>query len=245
MTHSSTVEDEFKHKLEQQVQEALVKSHTVMVKRIAHHLLGRLPKSVQLDDLIQAGMEGLLDAVRQYDETKGASFETYAGIRIRGHMLDEVRRNDWVPRSVYRNARMISSAVRAIENRLGRDAKDQEVAQELNVGLDVYYDMLNDSNGAHLYGFDDVGVTDDILVDDGFSHPDEPATLALKADMKAHLTQIINGIPKKERLVLSLYYEHDLNLKEIGDILGVSESRVSQLHSQAMHRIRARLEVRE
>ena len=230
-------------KVTQQTQEALVKTHALMVKRIAHHLLGRLPQSIQLDDLIQAGMLGLLEAVRHYDETKGASFETYAGIRVRGHMLDEVRRNDWVPRSVYRNARMISAAVRQVENRLGREAKDQEIALELNVGIDEYHEMLNDSVAAHLYGFDDVGVTDDMLKDDALGLSTEPHVNALHADMTTQLTQVIEGLPKNERLVLSLYYEQDLNLKEIGEVLGVSESRVSQIHSQATHRIKARLPI--
>lgn len=222
-------------------QEVLIKTHASMVKKIAHHLLGRLPPTVQLDDLLQAGMLGLLEAVRNYDETKGASFETYAGIRIRGHMLDEVRRNDWVPRSVYRNARMIASAVKEVENRIGRDAKDQEVAAELGISLTEYHHMLNDSAGGHLYGFDDLGVTDDLLKDETLTYAPEPHSQALQADMTTHLAQIINGLPKKERLVLSLYYERDLNLKEIGEVLGVSESRVSQIHSQATHRIKSRL----
>ncbi|WP_131776031.1 RNA polymerase sigma factor FliA [Legionella impletisoli] len=221
--------------------DALIKSHAKMVKRIAHHLLGRLPPSVQLDDLLQAGMLGLLEAVRNYDETKGASFETYAGIRIRGHMLDEVRRNDWVPRSVYRNARLISAAVREVENRLGRDAKDHEVAGELGVSLKEYHDMLNDSAGGHLYGFDDLGVTDDSLKDEYRDASNEPHINALNSDRTSQLAQIINGLPKNEKLVLSLYYEQDLNLKEIGEVLGVSESRVSQIHSQATHRIKSRL----
>lgn len=228
-------------KVNKQTQEALIKTHALLVKRIAHHLLGRLPQSIQLDDLVQAGMLGLLEAVRHYDETKGASFETYAGIRIRGYMLDEVRRNDWVPRSVYRNARMVSAAVKVVENRLGRDAKDHEVAEELGVSLTEYHEILNDSAGAHLYGFDDLGVTDDMLKDEALGVSTEPHVNALRADMKNHLTHILDGLPKKERLVLSLYYEQDLNLKEIGDVLGVSESRVSQIHSQATHRIKARL----
>ena len=228
-------------KVTQQTQEALIKTHALMVKRIAHHLLGRLPRSIQLDDLMQAGMMGLLEAVSHYDESKGASFETYAGIRIRGHMLDEVRSNDWVPRSVYRNARMVSAAVRQVENRVGREAKDHEVAAELGVGLSEYHEILNDSAGVHLYGFDDVGVTDDIMKDEALGFSTEPHVNALRADMKTQLAQIIDGLPKNERLVLSLYYEQDLNLKEIGDVLGVSESRVSQIHSQATHRIRARL----
>ncbi len=229
------------NRLNQQTQETLVKSHALLVKRIAYHLSGRLPRSIQLDDLIQAGMLGLLEAVRHYDDSKGASFETYASIRIRGHMLDEVRSNDWVPRSVYRNARMVAVAVRQVENRLGRDAKDHEVASELNISLGEYHDMLNDSNGAHLFGFDDLGVTDDVLKDETFGASTEPHVNAARADARAQLSQIINSLPKNERLVLSLYYEHDLNLKEIGDVLDVSESRVSQIHSQATHRIRARL----
>lgn len=227
--------------LNQQTQEALVKSHAILVKRIAYHLAGRLPRSVQLDDLMQAGMVGLLEAVRHYDDSKGASFETYAGIRIRGNMLDEVRRNDWVPRSVYRNARMISAAVRSVENRLSREAKDHEVAAELNISLNEYHEMLNDSNGAHLFGFDDLGVTDDVLKDETLAASTEPYVNIQQADTRARLSQIISGLPKNESLVLSLYYEHDLNLKEIGEVLGVSESRVSQIHSQATHRIKARL----
>ena len=227
--------------LNQQTQESLVKAHAILVKRIAYHLSGRLPRTIQLDDLMQAGMLGLLEAVRHYDDSKGASFETYAGIRIRGHMLDEVRRNDWVPRSVYRNARMISKAVKLVENRLGRDAKDHEVAAALGIGLPEYHDMLNDSNGAHLFGFDDLGITDDMLKDDTIGFSTEPHVNAQHDDMRARLAHVIGGLPKNERLVLSLYYEHDLNLKEIGDVLNVTESRVSQIHSQATHRIKARL----
>ncbi|WP_325049368.1 MULTISPECIES: RNA polymerase sigma factor FliA [Legionella] len=230
-----------KSKVNQQTQEELIKKHAQMVKRIAHHLLGRLPPSVQLDDLLQAGMLGLLEAVRHYDDTKGASFETYAGIRIRGHMLDEVRRNDWVPRSVYRNARMISAAVREVENRLGRDAKDQEVAAELGISLEEYHDMLSDSAGGHLYPFEDLSATDEIIKEETLSNSTEPHVQALHDDMTAQLSQIIDSLPKKEQLVLSLYYEQDLNLKEIGEVLGVSESRVSQIHSQATHRIKSRL----
>ena len=156
-------------------------------------------------------------------------------------MLDEVRRNDWVPRSVYRNARTISAAVKLVENRLGRDAKDHEVAEELGISLDEYHAMLNDSNGAHLYGFDDLGVTEDVLKDETLGLSTEPHVNVMRADMKTHLAQLINHLPKNERLVLSLYYEQDLNLKEIGDVLDVSESRVSQILSQATHRIKARL----
>lgn len=228
-------------KVNQDAQETLVKSHAVLVKRIAHHLMGRLPQSIQLDDLIQAGMLGLLEAARHYDASKGASFETYAGIRIKGQMLDEVRRNDWVPRSVYRNARMISEAVKNLENRLGREAKDVEIADELRLSLSEYHEILQDSVGSHLYGFDDLGVTDDVLFFEESGRTTEPHAKVLQDDFQACLTQVIEGLPHKERLALSLYYEHDLNLKEIGDVLGVSESRISQILSQATHRIKSRL----
>ncbi len=229
-------------KVNEQAQEALVKQHALLVKRIAHHLLGRLPQSVQLDDLIQAGMLGLLEAARNYDSTKGASFETYAGIRIRGHMLDEVRRNDWVPRSVHRNSRKISEAVRQIEHRMGREAKDVEIAAELGLGINEYHEMLQDSVSSHLYGFDDLGVTDDVLKGgEGSSTVSEPQASVLHDDLIQHLSQIIDNLPPKEKLVLSLYYEQDLNLKEIGEVLGVSESRISQILTQATLRIRSRL----
>ncbi len=228
--------------LHEQTQETLIKSHALLVKRIAHHLSGRLPRSILMDDLMQAGMLGLLEAVRLYDESKGASFETYASIRIRGYMLDEVRRNDWVPRSVYRNSRMIAQAVRLVENRVGREASDHDVAQEMGLDLKDYHELLADTNGAHLYGFDDLGVTDDMLRDDMHGATTEPQASLLQSDFKSHLAAVIDGLPQNERMVLSLYYEHDLNLKEIGDVMGVTESRVSQIHSQATHRIRARLE---
>jgi RNA polymerase sigma factor FliA len=229
--------------LDEKAKEALVKAHHLLVKRIAYHLLGRLPRSIQLDDLMQAGMVGLLEAANHYDKTKGASFETYAGIRIRGHMLDEVRRNDWVPRSVYRNARLIAKAVRQVENEVGHDATDKDIAHVLGVGLEEYHRMLNDANGAHLYGFDDLGVTDDTLTlkSDSAAQLPEPQSKVMRDEFKDRLANIIEGLPEKERLVLSLYYEHELNLKEIGDLLEVSESRVSQIHSQATHRIRARI----
>ena len=228
-------------KVNQQTQETLVKGHALLVKRIAHHLLGRLPQSVQLDDLIQAGMLGLLEAARHYDSSKGASFETYAGIRIRGHMLDEVRGNDWVPRSVYRNSRMISEAVKQVEHKFGRAAKDFEVAEQLGLPISEYHEMLQDSASSHLYGFDDLGVTDDILYTEGNGSSSEPHVSVLHTDLMNHLTEVIEGLPHKERVVLSLYYEQDLNLKEIGEVLEVSESRISQILSQATHRIKSRL----
>lgn len=229
------------HRVNEETTESVIRSHAVMVKRMAYHLIGRLPRSVQLDDLIQAGMLGLLDALKHYDATKGASFETYASIRVRGHMLDEVRRNDWVPRSVYRNSRMIAEGIRNLENQLGRDAKDSEIAEFLNITLDDYYSMIQDSAGSQLYGFDDVGVDDDILCGDKDSVLSEPHREVIHENLMNYLSAVIKGLSKKEQMVLSLYYEQELNLKEIGEVLGVSESRISQILTQATLRIRARI----
>lgn len=223
------------------IEKQFIERYAPLVKRIAHHLKGRLPQHVLLDDLIQSGMIGLLEALRRFDEKKGASFDTYASIRIRGHMLDEVRRNDWVPRSVYRNSRQVSEAIRQIENRTGRDAKDFEVARELGVSLKDYHHLLKDAIGAYLYGFDDLGVTDDSLPTDCCQKPDEPFREVLRDDFNRHLVAVIDNLPDREKQVLSLYYEQQLNLKEIGEVLGVSESRVSQIHSQTMSRVKARL----
>lgn len=219
-------------------QDRLVEQFAPLVKRIAYHLLGRLPSSVQVEDLMQAGMIGLLEASRKFDHGKGASFETYAGIRIRGAMLDEVRKGDWAPRSVHRNTRMVSEAMRAVESRLGRDAKDHEVAAELNMSLEDYYSILNDTAGSKLFSFEDLLESGG----DADAHADHEPHGGLQDErFRAALVEAIDGLPERERLLLSLYYEQELNLKEIGAVLGVSESRVSQLHSQCAARLRARL----
>jgi len=218
---------------------ALVQRYAPIVKRIAHHLMGRLPATVQLDDLIQAGMVGLLEAAKKYDGSKGASFETYAGIRIRGAMLDDVRKEDWAPRSVHRNARRISEAVRAVEARKGRDAQDIEVAEQMGVSLDEYYGYLQDSASARLFALDDLNDGDESTGINAIQG--RPLDEVQQAHFKKSLAQAISSLPDRERLVLALYYKEELNLKEIGAVLGVSESRVSQIHSQAALRLRSRL----
>ncbi len=221
----------------------LIDQYAPLVKRIAYHLLARLPASVQVDDLLQAGMIGLLEASKKYDSGKGASFETYAGIRIRGAMLDEVRKGDWAPRSVHRNSRMVSEAIRTIEAKTGRDAKDHEVAAELELSLDEYYGILGDTLGSRLFSFDDLlqeGEHGEFGEDAASAHPEPFRDLEDERFQQA-LAEAISNLPEREKLVLSLYYDEELNLKEIGQVLGVSESRVSQLHSQCAARLRARL----
>ncbi len=219
----------------------LVKNHAGLVKRIAHHLKGRLPPSVQIEDLIQAGMIGLLEASKNFDNSKGASFETYSGIRIRGSMLDEIRKGDWAPRSVHRNTRRISQTIHKLENVHGRDAKDQEVATALEISLEDYHKMLQDSVGIRIFGFEDIGANEEIIPESISGYFPSPLDGLHTADFHRALAKAIACLPERERLVLALYYDEELNLREVGNVLGVSESRVSQIHSQAMLRLQARM----
>ncbi|MCY4265615.1 MAG: RNA polymerase sigma factor FliA [Gammaproteobacteria bacterium] len=219
----------------------IVERHAPLVKRIAYHLLLRMPSSVQIDDLIQSGMIGLLEAARKFDVSRGASFATYAGIRIRGAMLDEVRKGDWAPRSVHRKSRKVAEAIKAIESRTGQDAKDQEIAQELNIDLDAYYGILQDTTGSRLFSFDDIMDGDDSAIEMAAGDLPGPCDGLQRDSFKKHLIRAIDSLPDREKLVLALYYDEELNLKEIGEVIGVSESRVSQIHSQAAMRLRSRL----
>jgi len=219
----------------------LVVEHALLVKRIVYHLMTRLPPTVQMDDLIQAGMIGLLEAARQYDAGQGASFETYAGIRIRGAILDEIRKNDWAPRSVYRKARMISEAVRGIENREGRDARDHEVAEALGMSIDEYHTTLRAASGYRLMSFEDLVGGEETLSEELTGKHVGPFEGVQSDDFKKALAEAIAGLPERERMVMALYYDEELNLREIGEVLGVTESRVSQIHSQAVLRLQARM----
>lgn len=220
----------------------LIEEYAPLVRRIAHHLMARLPSHVVLEDLLQSGMMGLLEAARRYDSGKGASFETYAGIRIRGAIIDEVRRGDWTPRSVHRNGRRISEAIAQVEHRTGRDATDAEVAAELGIGLAEYHALLQDSVDSRLFSYDQLTDSAEDSPVEQFASPDpDPGSKLEGEGFRQALAQAISTLPERERLVLSLYYDEELNLKEIGQILGVSESRVSQIHSQAALRLRGRL----
>ncbi len=218
-----------------------VERHGELVRRIAHHLAARLPASVEIDDLIQAGMLGLIDAARNFQADHGAAFETYASIRIRGAMIDEIRRGDWVPRSVHRKYRDMIGATREIEQRTGCAATGQQVADALGLDIDEYHRMVADAARGQLVSLD--------------AHMDEydgeprlsasgsvtPARAFERGAFRSALGGAIAELPEREQLVLSLYYEQELNLREIGAVLSVSESRVCQIHGQAVVRLRARL----
>ncbi|MDX2507505.1 MAG: RNA polymerase sigma factor FliA [Gammaproteobacteria bacterium] len=221
--------------------EDLVGKHAPLVKRIAYHLKSRLPANIQLDDMIQAGMIGLLEAANNYDVTQGASFETYSSIRIRGAMLDEVRKNDWTPRSVHRNSRRVAEVVRKIENEKGRDARDSEIAQALSIELDEYNRILQDASGHKMLSFEDIAIGGE-SIQDIIPNPQTGLLEGLqKENMKALVANAVASLPERERMVMALYYDEELNLREIGVVIGVSESRVSQIHSQAVIRLQARL----
>lgn len=220
----------------------LVEKHAPLVKRIAYHLLARLPASVQVDDLIQSGMIGLIEAAKNFDGSKGASFETFAGIRIRGSMLDEIRRGDWTPRSVHRNARLIAETIAELEAELGRDVKDVEVAEKLDITLDEYHHMLSDVSSGRIIGIEDLGITEDALVTANDQENDNLYEEQANDSFQQALIKNISSLPEREAIVLSLYYNDELNLKEIGEVLSVSESRISQIHSQALVRLRARMQ---
>jgi RNA polymerase sigma factor for flagellar operon FliA len=216
--------------------EALVMRHAELVKRIAYHLAGRLPASVEVDDLIQAGMLGLLEAAANYSEGRGASFETYAGIRIRGAMLDGLRKLDWAPRSVHRKARAVAKAIRELESEFGREARDVEVAERMGMKLSDYHRIVEDSAGCQISSL--TTEEGEMTLTDSSA---DPFRDVVDEDFRAALTEAIGGLPERERLVMSLYYDDELNLKEIGATLRVSESRICQIHGQALVRLQARL----
>lgn len=218
--------------------EALVAEYLPLVKRIALHLHARLPADIELDDLLQVGLMGLLDAVNHYDPAEGASFATYSGIRIRGAILDELRRLSWAPRSLQRKTRKLVEATRAVENRTGRSAAEAEIAAEMGLGEREYYQLAREVAQSKLLYLNDEGVTDDLP--DPSAQPDPAGTMESVA-LQKHLAEVIDGLPEKEKLVMALYYEEELNLREIGAVLQVSESRVCQLHGQALARVRSRM----
>ncbi|MDY5778403.1 MAG: RNA polymerase sigma factor FliA [Succinivibrionaceae bacterium] len=220
--------------------EEVILKYAPLVKKIALHLKARLPASVQLDDLIQVGMIGLMEATQNYLGQQGATFETYASIRIKGSMLDEIRQNDWAPRSVHKNSRSISEAVSKLSHELGRQPYETEIAQYMKISLEDYRQMLLDSSSSQIVAIEDLGVTDDVITSSGDQADyKSPLVKFTKDEFAHHLVEAMKQLPEKDALILSLYYDEEMNLKEIGAVLNVSESRSSQLLSQAIARLRA------
>ena len=212
----------------------LVREYLSLVKKIGLHLTARLPDSIELDDLLQVGVIGLIQAGATYDPSRGASFATYAGIRIKGAMLDEVRRTDWMPRSVQQNMKRVGEAINHLEARHGRSVSDTEVAEELGLTVEEYHEQTRELSYCRL------GSLDDSPMEVQSDEPD-PLSELEEGDTRSQLIEAMKTLPEREAMMMSLYYVDELNLKEIGEVMGVSESRVSQIHGQALARLRAKV----
>lgn len=221
--------------------EQLVSKYAPLVKRIAFHLMAKLPASVEVDDLIQNGTIGLLDAMSRYEEGLGAQFETYAVQRIRGAMLDGLRDNDWLPRGARREMRRVEAAIHKLEHENGRQPSESELAAALDLSLADYQKLLQEARGHQLVYLEDLseGQDSDFLERHGAAPGLDPLAMLEEADTRQALVKAIEDLPEREKMMMALYYEQDLNLREIGEVLGVTESRVCQLHSQAIARLRA------
>ena len=227
---------------------ALVVKYAPLVKRVASHLKARLPSYVDVNDLMQSGMIGLIDAIQNYKNGQGAAFETYAAIRIRGSIIDELRQSDWTPRSVHQNTRAIRDAVARLNHKLGRLATDKEVAAELNVDINRYHQMVLESNTSQVMGIEDTGLTDDVIGERtlseiaAFGAEDKLFESINSEQFKESLARSIERLPVRERKIVTFYYDQELNLREIGLIMGISESRTCQILSQALMRLRRALD---
>ena len=231
-------------------EDQLVGQYAPMVRRLALQLVAKLPASVELDDLMQAGMMGLLDAIRRYQQTAEAQFETYAVTRIRGAMLDELRSQDWLPRSVRTKARTVEKAIQQLEHRLMRSPNEAEIAGQLELSVPEYQSLLEEARGVQIVHYEDLTghhfETGDAR-DGSQMEPQRqgdwanPLSQLLSKGLRKALVLAIEALPEREQLLLSLHFEQDLNQKEISLVMGITEGRVSQLRSQAVARIRAQL----
>jgi RNA polymerase sigma factor FliA len=233
-------------KMEKGQKDQLIMEYAPLIRYIAQKIAVRLPSNIELDDLISSGVIGLMDAIEKYDPTRDNKFKTYAEFRIRGAILDELRAQDWVPRSVRDKAKLLDKTMVRLEAAMGRAPTDEEVAQSLGVTLEEFHDLINQTRPVSLLSIDDAATFSNvdkksilnILESCKLSNPFNQLNLK---SVKEIVTGAIEELPEKQRLVLSLYYYEDLNLKEIGKVLRVTESRVSQLHAQAVARLRAKL----
>jgi RNA polymerase sigma factor for flagellar operon FliA len=230
--------------------DGLILQYTPLIKFIANRIAIRLPPHIDINDLISSGVLGLIDAIEKYDPTREAQFKTYAEFRIRGSMLDELRSMDWVPRSVRQRSNQIQKALARLEQELGRPAEDDEVAESLGMDVDEFLKMVSRSAGMAILSLDEVidysgeGEGGRTILDtlSGLEEDDPQAKHAFD-ELKRLLAQAIDALPERERLVLSLYYHEEMSMKEIGQVIEVTESRVSQIHSKAVARIKGRLRI--
>ncbi|CAN7637145.1 flagellar biosynthesis sigma factor [Acidovorax sp. Leaf76] len=224
--------------------DAMIRQHVPLVRRIAHHMIAKLPPNVELDDLIQVGMMGLAEALSRYEVAQGVQFETFATQRIRGAMLDELREGDWMSRSSRKSQKDIEHAVHRLEQKLGRSPLESEIADEMGMELPEYQTLLGKVRGTQLVYLEDMTHNED---DDGFldrhvaDGDADPMEMLRDQRLKVSLVNAIKSLPEREQHIMGMYYEHDMNLKEIAAVLGVTESRVCQLHSQSIARLRAKM----
>ena len=224
--------------------DAMLKQYSPLVRRLAHQMIAKLPANVELDDLIQVGMIGLSDALSRFDSAQGVQFETFATQRIRGAMLDELRGTDWMSRGDRRHQRSIETAVHKLEQRLGRAPHESEIAAEMGLALPEYQELLGKVRGTQLVYLEDMAGDDgddDYLDRHVIDNEANPLAMLQDLQMREALVEAIKHLPEREQYVMSMYYEHDMNLKEIAAVLGVTESRVCQLHSQSIARLRSKL----
>jgi len=222
----------------------MLKQYSPLVRRLAHQMIAKLPANVEIDDLIQVGMIGLNDALSRFDAAQGVQFETFATQRIRGAMLDELRGSDWMSRGNRRQQREIEAAVHRLEQRLGRPPQESEIAKEMEMSLTAYQEMLGKVRGTQLVYLEDMSGDEggDDFLDRHVANEDaNPLAMLQDHRMRQALVDAIKMLPEREQYVMSMYYEHDMNLKEIAAVLGVTESRVCQLHSQSIARLRVKL----
>jgi RNA polymerase sigma factor for flagellar operon FliA len=223
---------------------AMLKQYSPLVRRLAHQMIAKLPANVEIDDLIQVGMIGLHDAFSRFDTEQGVQFETFATQRIRGAMLDELRGSDWMSRGNRRQQREIEAAVHKLEQQFGRAPQESEIAKEMGVTLAEYQDTLTKVRGTQLVYLEDMSGDEggDEFLDRHVANEDaNPLSQLQDHRMRQALVEAIKKLPEREQYVMSMYYEHDMNLKEIAAVLGVTESRVCQLHSQSIARLRVKL----
>ena len=228
------------------LKEQIILEHTALIRYIVNRIAVRLPSHIDLDDLHNTGVIGLMDAIDKYDPGKNCKFKTYAEFRIKGAILDQLRSLDWVPRSIRQKSRRLEQAYSEVEQRLGRSATDAEIAQSLGIGLEEFHFLLNQVRGISMVNLDELrsgGDPDQPAYGDIFEDvkSENPFASLKSRELRQAVAECIGALPEKERLVISLYYYEDLNMKEIGNVLGITESRVCQIHTKAVQRLRSKL----